>query len=137
MNMLSTSTATTDAALMRRQPAAASISAGLKAGGVGGENAADQAREAMGQFVGETFYGALMQQLQKGLGQHNPMSGGRGEEIFRGELNQLIVRQMAAQGDFKLAEAAVDQIFRNTPYSNVCSPERAGRGTETAEGIFG
>lgn len=78
-----------------------------------------------------------MQQLQKGLGQHNPMSGGRGEEIFRGELNQLIVRQMAARGDFKLAEAAVDQIFRNTPYSNVCSPERAGRGLETAEGIFG
>ncbi len=89
-------------------------------------DAYQQTRDKMRQFVGETFYGALMQQFQKGLDQHNPMSGGRGEEIFRGELNQVLVRRLAARSHFPMADFAADAILKNTPYSKVVSPERAG-----------
>jgi hypothetical protein len=92
----------------------------------GADAGVQETRSAMRQFVGETFFGLLVQQFQKGLDRHNPLWGGRGEEVFRGELNQVMVRRMAATKNFPLADTAVEQLLKNTPHSRVVSPERAG-----------
>ena len=132
MNMLSTSIAAETA--LTRPPHSAPRPAAPKLT-ESPDDTAERTRSTMRQFIGETFYGVLMQQLQKGLNQHNPISGGRGEEVFRGEFNQVIVRRMAAVSNFPLADAAVDQILKNTPHSKIYSPQRAALAPMTSEGI--
>jgi peptidoglycan hydrolase FlgJ len=52
-------------------------------------------RETFDQFVGETFYGQMLQSLRKTVGKTPYFNGGRGEEIFRGQLDQTLAQNMA------------------------------------------
>jgi flagellar protein FlgJ len=52
-------------------------------------------REAFDQFVGETFYGQMLSSMRKTLGKPAYFHGGRAEEIFQGQLDQVIGEQLA------------------------------------------
>jgi len=52
-------------------------------------------REAFDQFVGETFYGQMLSSMRKTLGKPAYFHGGRAEEIFQGQLDQVVAEQMA------------------------------------------
>jgi flagellar protein FlgJ len=52
-------------------------------------------REAFDQFVGETFYGQMLDSMRKTLGKPAYFYGGRAEEIFQGQLDQVVAEQMA------------------------------------------
>ncbi|HVA44948.1 MAG TPA: rod-binding protein [Pirellulales bacterium] len=52
-------------------------------------------REAFDQFVGETFYGQMLASMRKTLGKPAYFHGGRAEEIFQGQLDQVLGEQMA------------------------------------------
>ncbi len=64
--------------------------------GVGG-NAADQSqlRERFDAFVGESFYSQMLQSLHKTVGKTPYFSGGRAEEAFQGQLDQVMSEKMA------------------------------------------
>ena len=59
-------------------------------------------KETFTQFVGETFYGQLIKSMRQTVGKPSYMHGGRAEEIFQGQLDQLLSEHMT--------EASADQI---------------------------
>lgn len=52
-------------------------------------------RKAFDSFVGETFYGQMLEAMRKS--QHKPayFHGGQGEETFRKELDQILAQKMS------------------------------------------
>lgn len=67
-------------------------------------------REAFNQFVGETFYGQMLSSMRKTLGKPAYFHGGRAEEIFQGQLDQVLGEQMAKANADKLA-APMFELF--------------------------
>jgi hypothetical protein len=59
-------------------------------------------REAFDRFVGGTFYRQMLSAMQKTVGKPAYFHGGQGEEMFRGQLNQILAD--------KMAEATADQF---------------------------
>ena len=59
-------------------------------------------REAFQQFVGETFYGQMLSAMRKTVGKPAYFHGGRGEEVFQGQLDQMLGQRLAeaSAGDF-------------------------------------
>jgi flagellar protein FlgJ len=73
--------------------AAASIQSAL-AGGAD-TSAAQQLRKQFDSFVGETFYGQMLASMRKTVGKAAYFDGGHAEEIFRGQLDQVISQDLA------------------------------------------
>jgi Rod binding domain-containing protein len=57
--------------------------------------APSQMRETFDSFVGETFYGQMLASMRKTVGKAAYFDGGRAEEIFRGQLDQVIAQDLA------------------------------------------
>lgn len=57
--------------------------------------AAPEVREAFQQFVGETFFGQMLSAMRKTVGKPAYFHGGRGEEVFQGQLDQMLGEQLA------------------------------------------
>jgi peptidoglycan hydrolase FlgJ len=62
----------------------------------------EKLREAFTDFVGQTFYGQLLSAMRKTVGKPAYFHGGRGEEVFQGQMDQLL-------GE-KLADSSADQF---------------------------
>jgi hypothetical protein len=60
-------------------------------------NGKDQAelRQAFDSFVGETFFGQMIKAMRKSVGKPAYFYGGRAEEVFQGELDQTLAKDMA------------------------------------------
>ena len=58
---------------------------------------ADQSRlrEVFDSFVGETFYGQMLEAMRKTVDKPAYFHGGQAEEIFRGQLDQMLAERMA------------------------------------------
>lgn len=65
-------------------------------------------REAFTQFVGESFYSQMLGSMRKTLGKPAYFHGGRAEEIFQGQLDQVLAEQMAKANADKLAGPMFD-----------------------------
>lgn len=52
-------------------------------------------REAFDDFVGQTFFGQLLQAMRKTTGKPAYFHGGRGEEVFQSQLDQVIVERLS------------------------------------------
>ena len=52
-------------------------------------------RQAFDSFVGETFFGQMLKAMRKSVGKAAYFYGGRAEEIFQGELDQTLAKDMA------------------------------------------
>jgi len=63
----------------------------------------NETRRVFGQFVGETMYGLTLQSMRKT--QQNPAYcyGGRGEEVFRQRLDQVLAEKLGASSADKFA----------------------------------
>lgn len=62
--------------------------------------APQQARELFQDFVGQTLYGQLLKTMWDSVPKSEYFHGGRAEEIFQSQLNQVISERMAdASGD--------------------------------------
>lgn len=57
--------------------------------------AAPEVREAFQQFVGETFYGQMLGAMRKTVGKPAYFHGGRAEEVFQGQLDQILGERLA------------------------------------------
>ena len=83
------------------------------------------ARAAMEQFVGETFFGLMIKEMNKTVSHDHLLGGGAGEDTLRPYLNQRLAQDLARSRHFDLSEAMFKTIYRNTPYSPVVSTVEA------------
>lgn len=51
-------------------------------------------RETFDKFVGEVFFGQMMESMRKTVGKPAYMHGGRGEEVFQKQLDQVFSEEM-------------------------------------------
>ncbi|PQO33765.1 rod-binding protein [Blastopirellula marina] len=59
-------------------------------------------RDRFDQFVGESLFGQMLQGMRKSLGKPAYFHGGRAEEVFQSQLDQLLVE--------KISDASAEQI---------------------------
>jgi len=59
-------------------------------------------RKAFDQFVGQTFYGQMLQTMRKSQGKPAYFNGGRAEEVFTQQLDQALTK--------KLSETSADKL---------------------------
>jgi hypothetical protein len=58
------------------------------------DKASPELREAFTSFVGQTFYSQLLGSLRKSVDKPVYFHGGRAEEIFQGQLDQVLAEDM-------------------------------------------
>ncbi len=51
-------------------------------------------RETFDAFVGETFYGQLLSAMRKTVGKPAYFHGGRAEEVFQGQMDQILAQKL-------------------------------------------
>jgi len=52
-------------------------------------------RETFDKFVGETFYGQMLGAMRKTLDKPAYFHGGRGEEVFQSQLDQILAERLS------------------------------------------
>jgi peptidoglycan hydrolase FlgJ len=57
--------------------------------------ASNDVREKFDAFVGQSFYGQLLHEMHKTVGKSHYFNGGRAEEAFQGQLDQVLSEKMA------------------------------------------
>jgi hypothetical protein len=78
----------------------------------GDQQAGDaELRKAFDSFVGESFYGQLFQAMRKTVGKPAYFHGGRAEEAFQAQLDQLLTEKMSQSGAGHLSESMYE-LFR-------------------------
>ena len=68
-------------------------------------------RKAFDSFVGESFFGQLMGAMRKSAGKPAYFHGGRAEEVFQGQLDQMLATKMSEATAGTFSEAMYD-LFR-------------------------
>lgn len=62
--------------------------------GASEESGGESLRALVGDFVGNVFYGTLLRELQNSTIKGKYLHGGRGEDVFRGQLNMELAKRM-------------------------------------------
>ena len=89
------------------------------------------ARDAARQLVGETFFGLLLKEMRESTSKDHLLYGGRGETTLQPQLDQVLVERLATSRHFRLADAVVDRLYRDTEHSPIRSAHRvSGEGKE-------
>ena len=60
-------------------------------------------RKAFDQFVGQTFYGQMLQAMRKSQSKPAYFNGGRAEEIFTQQLDQALTKKLSETSAGKLS----------------------------------
>ena len=55
----------------------------------------EELRSAFDDFVGQTFFGHLLKAMRKTVDKSAYFHGGRGEEVFQNQLDQLLVEKVS------------------------------------------
>ena len=67
-------------------------------------------RAQVGEFVGNIFYGTLLREAQKSSLKGKYMHGGRGEEVFQGQLNQELAKKLGQAKNNPVADRLTKEI---------------------------
>lgn len=73
----------------------------------GPDAAATQLRATAGMLVGRVFFGTLLQAMRESGLRGKYGHGGRGEEVFRGQLDGVLAERMGQSGGGGLTDAIV------------------------------
>ena len=84
-------------------PAPANMSANLLQSEVASHDS-KKSRKVFDTFVRQTFYGQLVKAMHSTQEKPAYFHGGRGEEVFQGQLDQLLVEEVAKNGASQIAE---------------------------------
>ena len=80
------------------------LSSATKPSAPAGKTAENPAlRKAFDQFVGETFYGQMLQAMRKSQTKTPYFNGGRAEEVFTQQLDEVITKKLAESSASKLS----------------------------------
>lgn len=72
-------------------------------------------REAFDQFVGETFYSQMLSSMRKTVGKSAYFDGGRAEEVFQGQLDQVLAEQMTKASASSFTGPMFEQFINPPP----------------------
>lgn len=78
-------------------------------------------REKVGEFVGLTFFAPVLKQASDWVLKGKYGHGGRGEEVFRGQLNELLALRMGKSGRLGLTDELVKRL--STPRAAMVKAE--------------
>jgi hypothetical protein len=67
-------------------------------------------RKAFNAFVGETFYGQMLHAMRQSVGKPAYFDGGRAEEVFTQQLDQMLATRLAHAASDRLS-APMYQLF--------------------------
>ena len=67
----------------------------------------DQLREKFTEFVGQTMFGSMLASMRKSVGKPAYFHGGRTEEVFQKQLDQVFVEELTESS----AEAIADPMY--------------------------
>ena len=70
-----------------------------------------QLREKFTQFVGESFYGQMLQSMRKTVGKPAYFYGGHAEEVFQGQLDQTMAEHLTKASASKFADPMFERQF--------------------------
>ena len=128
----STTLPTSNLGAARGEAAYAQMS--LAARGMSAGADAKQIREHVGEFVGSVFYGTLMRQMEDSTLKGKYGHGGRGEEIFQGQLNMELAKRMGRSPNDPIATCMYESIMRHLGKGEqlVASQETAAATENTA-----
>jgi Rod binding domain-containing protein len=73
----------------------------------------DELRQAFTQFVGEAFYGQMIKAMRSTCGKPAYFHGGRGEEVFRAQLDQTMAEHMTEATADRFADPLFQRQFPN------------------------
>ena len=71
----------------------------------------DDLKAAFTQFVGETFYGQMIKAMRSTVGKPAYFHGGRGEEVFQGQLDQQLAQHLTEATADKFAGPLFEHQF--------------------------
>ena len=77
-------------------------------GGSAGPDDQNPLREKFDSFVGESFYGQMLQAMHKTVGKPAYFNGGRAEEMFQGQLDQILAEKMTQANGSSLSGSLFD-----------------------------
>lgn len=98
----------------------------------GGKKDGGDFRKQVGEFVGNIFYGTLIQQMQASSLKAKYFSGGRGEEVFQGQLGIELAQRLGRSANNPVADKLASAIEKRLGISNV-QVEATAAGKEGAE----
>jgi Rod binding domain-containing protein len=75
-----------------------------------GASGKSEVREAFDSFVGETFYAQMLKSMRKTVTKPAYFHGGRGEEVFRSQLDQVLAEKMAKADSGGLSDSMFEQF---------------------------
>ncbi|MGC3967095.1 MAG: rod-binding protein [Pirellulales bacterium] len=70
-------------------------------------------RETFDKFVGEVFFGQMMESMRKTVGKPAYMHGGRGEEVFQKQLDQVFSEEMTKASASQFSEPMFELFTLN------------------------
>lgn len=85
---------------------------GIQPAGQARQAALAELRRASEQLVGMTFFQTLLQTADSTALKGKYGHGGRGEEVFRQQMNAVFAERAAASSRFPLVDAIYDQMAR-------------------------
>jgi Rod binding domain-containing protein len=68
-------------------------------------------RKAFNSFVGESLFGQMLEQMRKTVGKPAYFHGGQAEELFRGQLDQLLAQKMTESAGHSYSDRLFEQQF--------------------------
>ena len=98
----------------------------------GGRKDGGDFRKQVGEFVGNIFYGTLIQQMQASSLKTKYFSGGRGEEAFQGQLGIELAQRLGRSANNPVADKLASAIEKRLGISNVQAEATAAAGEEGA-----
>ncbi len=72
-----------------------------------------QLREKFDQFVGESMFGQMLKSMRQSLGKPAYFHGGRAEEVFQSQLDQLLVEKISDASAEQIAEPMYELFTAN------------------------
>lgn len=72
---------------------------------------ADETQEAFTDFVGQTLFGSMLESMRKSVGKPAYLHGGRTEEVFQKQMDQLIVEDLTDASAASIADPMF-QLFQ-------------------------
>jgi hypothetical protein len=85
---------------MQIQPISAAMPTAIKSN--------DTARETFRQFVGQTVFGQMLASMRKTVDKAPYFHGGRAEEVFQGQLDQELAKNIAESSADRFADPMFD-----------------------------
>ncbi|GAA5509337.1 rod-binding protein [Novipirellula caenicola] len=71
----------------------------------------NETQEAFTEFVGQTLFGSMLDSMRKTVGKPAYMHGGRTEEVFQQQMDQLIVEDLTEASASSIADPMY-QLFQ-------------------------